>query len=61
MASKHKPVSHDTKLQVLDEVDEKVKPKTQTAKEYGVPCSTLSMRLKKKDALRKAHANLCAN
>jgi len=39
MASKHKPVSIDTKLQVLDEVDKKVKAKTQ----IGVWCSTLSV------------------
>ena len=55
MASKRKPVSIDTKLQALDEVDKKVKSKTQIAKEYGVPCSTLSTWLKNKDALRKAH------
>ena len=46
MASKRKPVSIDTKLQALDEVDKKVKSKTQIAKEYGVPCSTLSTWLK---------------
>ena len=40
MASKRKPVSIDTKLQALDEVDKKVKSKTQIAKEYGVPFST---------------------
>ena len=53
MASKRKPVSLDTKLQALDEVDKK--PKTQIAKEYGVPCSTLSTWLKNKDALGKVH------
>ena len=37
-----------------------MKAKTQIAKEYGVPCSTLSMWLKNKDALRKAHRNLFA-
>ena len=57
MASKRKPVSIDTKLQALDEVDKKVKSKTQIAKEYGVPSSTLSTWLKNKDALRKAHGN----
>ena len=36
MASKRKLVSIDTKLQALDEVDKKVKSKTQIAKEYGV-------------------------
>ena len=35
MASKRKPVSVDTKLQVPDEVDKKVKSKTRIAKEYG--------------------------
>ena len=35
MASKRKPVSFDTKLQFLDEVDKNVKAKTQIAKEYG--------------------------
>jgi len=35
-----------------------VKAKTQIAKEYGVPCSTLSTSLKNKDALRKAHRNI---
>ena len=40
MASKRKPVSLDTKLQILDAVDKKVKSKTEIAKEYGVPCST---------------------
>ena len=42
MASKRKPVSIDTKLQALDEVDKKVKSDTQTAKKYSVPGSTLS-------------------
>ena len=42
MTSKCEPVSSDTKLQALDEVNKKVKSKTQIAKEYGVPCSTLS-------------------
>ena len=60
MVSKCKPVSIDTELQVLDEVDKKMKAKTQTAKEYGIPCSTLSTWLKNKDALRKNHGNLCA-
>ena len=60
MASKRKPVSIDTKLQALDEVVRKAKSKTQIAKEYGVPCSTLSTWLKNKDALRKAHGNLFA-
>ena len=32
MASKRKPVSIDTKLQGLDEVDKKVKAKTEIAK-----------------------------
>ena len=32
MASKHKPVSIDTTFQALDEVDKKVKSKTQIAK-----------------------------
>ena len=59
MASKCKPVSIDTKLQTLDEVDKKVKSKTGIAKEYGVPCtgSTLLMWLKNKDALRKTDGN----
>ena len=35
MATKHKPVSIDTKLQAFDS-------KTQISKECGVPCSTLS-------------------
>ena len=48
MTSKHKPVSLDTKLQVLDEVDKKVKAKTQIAKEYSVPYITLSTLLKNK-------------
>jgi len=61
MASKRKPVFLDTKLQVLDEVNKKVKFTTQNAKEYGIPCSILSMWLKNKDALRIAHGNLCAN
>ena len=42
MTSKHKPVSLDIMLQALYEVDKKVKAKTPIAKEYGVPCSTLS-------------------
>ena len=58
MASKRKPVSIDTKLQVIDEVNKNVKGKTQIAKELSVPCSTLSMWLKNKDTLRKAHRNL---
>jgi len=60
MPSRHKPVTIDTKLQVPDEFDQKVKAKTQIAKEYGVPCSTLSTWLKNKDALIKTHGNLCA-
>jgi transposase-like protein len=40
MARKRKPVSNEIKLQALDEVDKKVKSKTQIAKEYGVPFST---------------------
>ena len=36
MASKRKPISTDTKLQALDEVDKKVKSKTQIAKEYSI-------------------------
>ena len=59
MARKRKPVSIEIKLQALDEVDKKVKSKTQIAKEYGVPCSTLSTWLKNKDALRKTHENVC--
>ena len=51
---------NDKKLQGLYEVDKKVKAKAQIAKEYGVPCSTLSMWLKNKDTLRKAHRNLFA-
>ena len=35
MASKRKPVSIDTELRALDEVDKKVKSKTQITKEYG--------------------------
>ena len=35
MASKRKPVSIDTKLQVLDNVDKRVKSKIKIAKEYG--------------------------
>ena len=35
MASK--PVSFDTKLPALDEVDKNVKSKNQIVKEYGVP------------------------
>ena len=57
MASKRKPGSADTKFQALDEVNKKVKSKTQIAKEYGVPCSTLSTWLKNKEALRQAHGN----
>ena len=53
MATKRKPVSLDTKLQVHDKVDKKVKAKI--AKEYVVPCSTLSRWLKNIDALTKAH------
>jgi len=60
MASKHKPVYLIIKLQALDEVDKKVKVKTQIAKVKGVLCSTLSTWLKNKDALRKAHRNLFA-
>ena len=60
MDSKRKPVSLDTKLQVLDEVDKKVEDKTQITKDYGVPCSTLSTWRKNKDALRKYHGNLFA-
>jgi len=41
MASKHKSVSIETKLQVLDEVDKKVKSKTQIAKEYGLLCRVI--------------------
>ena len=50
MAIKRKPVSIDTELQALDEA-EKVKAKGQIAKEYHVPCNTLSRWLKNKDAL----------
>jgi len=57
MSSKGKPVSIDTNLQALDEVDKRAKSKTQIAKEFGVPCITLSIPLKNKDALRNAHGN----
>jgi len=57
MASKCKPVSLHTKLQALDEDDKNVKAKTQIAKEYGVPYSTLSTWLKNMDTLRKSHEN----
>ena len=60
MASRRKPVSLDTKLQVIDQVDKKVKATTQIDKEYGVPYSTLSKWLKNKDSLRKTHGNLFA-
>ena len=36
MVSKRKPVSVDTKLQALNEVDKKVNSKTQIVKEYVV-------------------------
>ena len=39
MASKLKPQSTDTKLQLLDEIDKKVKSKTQIANVYGVASS----------------------
>ena len=41
---KHSCVSVDIKIhvQALDEVDKKIKPKAEIAKEYGVPASTLS-------------------
>ena len=42
MASKRKPVSLDSKLQILEEVDKNVKAKTQITEEYTVPSSTLS-------------------
>jgi len=44
-------------LQALDEVVRKAKSKTQIAKEYGIPCKTLSTWLKKKDVVRKSHGN----
>ena len=43
--------------QTLDQVNKKVKAKTQIAKEYGLFCSTLSTQLKNKNALREAHRN----
>ena len=36
MASERKPVSIDTKLQAVGQVDKKVNSKTPIAKEYGV-------------------------
>ena len=61
MASKHKPISLDTKLQALDKVDKKGKAKTQISKEYDVLCSTLSTWLMNNDALKKAHRNCGEN
>ena len=52
MATKRKPISGYIKLQALDEVDRKVKSKSQNVKQYGVLCSTLSTWLKNKEALR---------
>ena len=36
----------DMKLQALDEVEKKIKPKAEIAKGYGVPASTLSTWIK---------------
>ena len=51
MASKRKNVSIETKIQALQELTSGVKSKSQVAKEYGVPPSTLSTWIKNKDTI----------
>ncbi|KAK2166938.1 hypothetical protein LSH36_33g04033 [Paralvinella palmiformis] len=47
-------VSVATKLKALDEVDRRVKSKTEIAKRYGVPASTLSTWIKNSQSLRRS-------
>lgn len=51
---KHSCVSVDMKLQALDEVDKKIKSKTEIAQGYGVPASTLSTWIKNSKSLRQS-------
>ena len=44
-------LSIDAKLTAVEEVENTKKPKSEIAKSYGVPCSTLSTWLKNKDSL----------
>lgn len=52
--AKRKHASIDTKLQAIEEVERSEKSKTEIAKSFGIPCSTLSTWLKNKDSLRQA-------
>ena len=62
MARKHKLVYLDTKLQALDEVDKDWKLRLELLKSM-VFCVAYCQHggRTNKDALRKAHRNLCAN
>ena len=52
--AKRKHVSLETKLAAIVEVEKQVKSKTEIAKAFDVPCSTLSTWLKNKESIMEA-------
>ena len=54
--SKHRAIDLATKIAVIDAVEAGTRSKTEIAKSFGLPKSTLSTILKKKDQLRESFA-----
>lgn len=52
---KRKTLSLDTKYELINQIDKKLKPKAEIAKDFGIKPSTLSMIYKQKDAIILAH------
>lgn len=51
MAAKRKHATMNTKMQAILEVEKNVKSKSEIARDFGIPLSTLSTWLRKKEAI----------